>query len=186
MWIVIILLIGVVAAGVVLFNGIVRKKYLVKEAYSGIDVQLKKRHQLIPNLVEVTKGYMGYEQKLLENVTSLRSKAEAAHGALVQGPVESGISSGLKNIIALAENYPGLKANSTFLELHKSLVDVEEQLQFARRYYNGAVRDYNTAIQMFPGVLIASLFHFLPADFFELELATERLASNVELGNKGA
>jgi len=167
--------------GFVLYNRIIKNKFLVREAYSGIEVQLKKRHELIPNLVEVTKGYLGYEQKILKDVVELRSKSDLAQGINEKGSVESGISQGLKSIFALVENYPDLKASHTFLALHGSLVDVEDQLQSARRYYNGAVRDYNTIVESFPGLIVAGAFGFKPAEFFEIEYATERKAPEVNI-----
>lgn len=179
-----IVLLGVVALfflGFTLYNRIIRNKFLVKEAYSGIDVQLKKRHELIPNLVEATKGYAGYEQKVLKDVVELRSKSNLSPNVNEKGSIESGISQGLKTIFALAENYPDLKANTNFLKLHESLVAVEDDLQSARRYYNGAVRDYNTAIESFPGLIIAKAFGFKPAEFFEIEFATERRAPQVNI-----
>ncbi len=184
MGIIVLAIVFIGLAMVAVFNVIVRRKMLVKEASGGIDVQLKKRHDLIPNLVDVTKGYMRYEQGTLTEVVSLRSQATDASSMNERGSTESALSGGLKTLIALAEAYPDLKANNTFAALHASLVDIEDQLQLARRYYNGAVRDYNTVVESFPGLLIASLLGFKPLDFFELEFATERQAPEVKLETK--
>jgi len=181
MWIIILILIFLVFLGIVLFNRIVRSKFLVREAYSGIEVQLKRRHELIPNLVQAAKGYMSYEQKTLEEVVALRSKSLMAQSLNELGKIETNISQGLKNIFALAENYPDLKTSANLLKLHESLVEVEDQLQSARRYYNGAVRDYNTVIESFPGIIAANLFNFKPAEFFELEYSTERKTPEVKI-----
>ncbi len=170
--------------GFTLYNLIIKNKFLVREAYSGIEVQLKKRHELIPNLVEVAKGYMGYEQKVLKDVVELRSKSDTAQSMNEKGSLESSISQGLKSIFALVENYPDLKANTNLLKLHESLVDVEDQLQSARRYYNGAVRDYNTIIESFPGLIVAGAFGFKPAEFFEIEFATERRNPEVKISGE--
>ncbi len=175
---------AVILLEVLVYNRIVKRKFFVKEAYSGIDVQLKKRHELIPNLVEAAKGYMGYERKVLEEVVNLRAKSSSAAQMNEKGSIESGISQGLKSIFALIENYPDLKANTNLLKLHESLVDIEDQLQMARRYYNGAVRDYNTAIETFPGLIVAGIFGFKPADFFEIEFATERRTPEVNISGQ--
>lgn len=184
MWILLSGLIFLVFLGIAVFNKIVKRKFLVREAYSGIEVQLKRRHELIPNLVEAAKGYMRYEQKVLEEVVVLRSKSLMAQKVHEKGKIETAISQGLKNIFALAEGYPDLKAGSNFLKLHESLVQIEDQLQLARRYYNGAVRDYNTAIGIFPGLIVASLFRFCPLEFFELEYATERKTPEVKISGE--
>ena len=179
MWLGFVLLAFAVGCGIMIYNRIVRRNFMVKEAFSGIDVQLKRRHELIPRLVAVTQGYLQHERTILEEVTALRGKSLTVQGVNEKGSIESGISQGIKSIFAVVENYPNLKADGAFQQLHASLVDVEEQLQLARRYYNGAVRDYNTLIQSFPGVVLAGCLGYRPAEFFEVELATERKAPAV-------
>ncbi len=156
-----------VLAFFLLFNGLVRQKNLMKEAWSGIDVQLKRRADLVPVLAESVKGYSRHEKNIFEDVASLRTQAE--------------IVKGLKGLLAVAEQYPDLKASQNFLKLQKDLVDIEDNLQYARRYYNGTVRDYNTRVQSFPGVIVAKMFGFQPASFFEIEFATERKTPEVDL-----
>ncbi len=163
------------------YNRLVRRRLLVREAYSGIDVQLKRRCELVPRLVEVTKGYLRYEQKLLENIVLLRSQALQAPDAGSRAPLEAHLSQGLRQLVALAEAYPDLKANASFQELAAALVRVEDDLQSARRYYNGAVRDYTIGIESFPGVLLAGMLGFGKEAFFELEAAAERPAPGVDV-----
>ena len=163
------------------YNLLVKCKNLVREAWSGIDVQLKRRADLIPNLVEAVKGYKQFERKTLEEVTALRSKSVAADGIQNKADSENAISRALKSIFAVVEAYPELKANQSFLDLHKNLVEIEDQLQMARRYYNGTVRDYNILSQSFPSNLIAGSFRFDKAEFFEIEYATERQVPEVKI-----
>jgi len=184
MTIILLVVFSILIVAALIYNYILRKKFLVKEASSGIDVQLKRRHDLIPRLVDLTKGYMNYEQGVLKDIVELRNKAQGSVNMNEKGSLETGISQSLKTIIALVENHPDLKASNNFMELHKSLVDTEDQLQMARRYYNGAVRDYNIAVESFPGVLIAAIFAFKPADFFEVEYATIGSVPQVDLGKK--
>ncbi len=168
----------IVAATVALYNKLVRARNLVREAWSGIDVQLKRRHDLIPNIIETVKGYSGFERSVLEKITQIRATNTRA-GETAQ--IENEISRGIKGIFAVAESYPDLKANQSFLDLQKTLTAVEDDLQHARRYYNGCVRDYNTLVQTFPTMLIAGMFGFKPEEFFEIEYATERSAPDVDL-----
>jgi len=186
MWIYLVAFIILISTGIFTYNGILKRKFLVKEASAGIDVQLKRRHDLIPRLVDLTKGYMRYEQGVLKDIVELRNKAQGTQSMNEKASLETGISQSLKTIIALVENYPDLKAGNNFIELHKALVDTEDQLQMARRYYNGAVRDYNIAIESFPGVVIASIFIFKPADFFEIEYATIASVPKVDLEKNSA
>ncbi len=166
---------AVVVVGIIFFyNTLVRAKQLVQEAWSGIDVQLKRRRDLIPNLVEVTKGYAGHEKTTLEEVTRLRSVDAPPSQRQQKQAVENDLTKALRSVFALAEAYPNLKANEQFLNLHKSLVDIEDELQMARRYYNGTVRDYNIRIQSFPGNFIAGMFNFKREEFFEIEIVTDR------------
>lgn len=165
---------------VIAYNKLVRLRNLVREAWSSVDVQLKRRYDLIPNLVEAVKGYAGFEKNVLEEITSLRSSAESAETVMKQAEAENRISGGLKRFFALAENYPDLKASTSYSKLMEGLVDAEEQIQYARRYYNGTVRNYNTAVESFPDMVIANLFNFKQREFFEIELSTERAAPKVE------
>ena len=166
---------------IITYNLFVRDKNLIKEAWSGIDVQLKRRHNLIPNLITTVKGYSQYEKSLLENITKKRSEAISAADIKEIAPTESDLSGMLKNLIVVAENYPDLKANENFLDLQKQLIDIEDQIQYARRYYNGAVRNYNIRVESFPSNLIASIFHFEQDSFFEIFFATERNTPEVKL-----
>jgi LemA protein len=175
---VVILFMGVIVA--VIFNRAVRLKTLMAEAASGIDVQLKRRYDLIPNIVEAVKGYMQHERTVLEQVTLLRSQAMNAGAVQDKTAVENQLSAALKQVFALAENYPGLKANKSFLDLQSALISVEDELQLSRRYYNGTVRNYNILVQSFPGNLVAMSFGFTSAKFFEIEYATERRNPDVK------
>ncbi|MFA5093913.1 MAG: LemA family protein [Candidatus Omnitrophota bacterium] len=163
------------------YNLLIKQKNLMREAWSGIDVQLKRRADLIPNLVEAVKGYKQFERSTLENVTALRAKAAATGDIKEKVDSENAVSQALKSIFAVAEAYPDLKANKSFLDLHKNLVDIEDQLQMARRYYNGTVRDYSILTQSFPSSIVASVSGFGKADFFEIEYATERKTPEVKL-----
>lgn len=159
----------------VMYNRFIRYRNLLNEAWSGIDVQLKRRHDLIPNVVETVKGYAQHERKAFEEITRLRSKlSDQSMTVQEKGKLENSFTQALKSIFAVAEAYPDLKANQNFIELQKTLADVEEQLQLARRYYNGTARDYNIMVESFPNNLLAALFRFAKAEFFEIELATER------------
>ena len=173
--VVVVLLLGAVT----IYNRLVTNKNLVAEGWSGIDVQLKRRNDLIPNLIEAVKGYMGHERGVLDQVTELRTKSEAAQGAAEKAKVEGAMGAALGNLFAVAENYPDLKASQNFMELQKSLADIEDQIQLARRYYNGAARNFNILIQSFPSNLLASAFHFTTVEYFEIEEAAERAVPKV-------
>lgn len=167
---------------ITLYNGLVRLKNRVDEAWSDIDVQLKRRYDLIPNLVSTVKGYASHESQTLEAVVNARNIAMAAQNngdAKAQGEAENALSGTLKSIFALAENYPDLKANTNFLELQRELSDTENKIQAARRFYNGNVRDFNTKIQTFPNNLIASQLKFKEYNFFTIENEVEK--QNVEV-----
>ncbi|MFA5148239.1 MAG: LemA family protein [Candidatus Omnitrophota bacterium] len=172
---------GLVIWSILTYNFLIKERNLLKEAWSGIDVQLKRRADLIPNLVEAVKGYKQFEKSTLENVTALRARASATEGIKEKADSENAISQALKSIFAVAEAYPELKANNSFLDLHKNLVEIEDQLQMARRYYNGTVRDYSILAQQFPSNLIANAFGFGKAEFFEIEYATERKTPEVKV-----
>jgi LemA protein len=163
-----------------LYNRFIRGKNLMQEAWSGIDVQLKRRHDLIPNLVETAKGYMQYERSVLQEITELRSKSMSATSVGEKGAVENALSRTLRSLFAVAEAYPDLKANQNFLDLQKNLTDTEEQIQLARRYYNGTVRDFNILVEAFPSALVASMFGFKLAEFFEIEAVAEREVPSVK------
>lgn len=150
---------------VIAYNGLVRTRNRAQEAWSDIDVQLKRRYDLIPNLVETVKGYAAHEKQVFENVTKARSQAMQATGAAKAG-AENQLSQTLKSLFAVAENYPQLKANENFMKLQDELTDTEDKIQAARRFYNGMVRDLNTKIQTFPTNLFANAFGFKPMDFF--------------------
>jgi LemA protein len=150
---------------VLIYNGLVRLRNRAREAWSDIDVQLKRRYDLIPNLVETVKGYAAHEKQVFENVTVARSQAMQATGRAKAG-AEDMLSGALKSLFAVAENYPQLKANENFGKLQDELTDTEDKIQAARRFYNGMVRDLNTKIQTFPSNLIANMLGFKQMDFF--------------------
>lgn len=160
--------------GVALFNRIQRLVVLVDEAWSGIDVQLKKRFDLIPNLVETVKGYAKHESQIFEKVAQLRSGMMNTNSPEELGKMEGEFRSTLKSLFAVAENYPELKANENFMSLQSSLQAIETELEGARRYYNGAVRDLNTQIVVFPNNIIAGFLNLKKREFFEVANAAER------------
>ena len=142
---------------------------MVAEGWTSIDVQLKKRSNLIPNILSSVKGYMSHEKKILEEITELRSQSVTANNVIDQGKAESSLSGSLMNLFAVAENYPELKANENFLDLKKQLQGIEDDIQMARRYYNGTVRNNNVRVESFPTNLVDNAFSFEKADFFESE-----------------
>ena len=164
---------------IVLYNRLVRLRNMVREGWSGIDVQLKRRANLIPNLVETVKGYMGHERDLLEKVTQLRSQSLQTGDLGEKQRVESALTGGLARLFAVAEGYPELKANQNFQDLQHQLSEIEDQIQLARRYYNGTVRNLNIAIESFPGNLVAGWFAFQSAEFFEIEDPEDRAVPKV-------
>ncbi|MFQ6105106.1 MAG: LemA family protein [Candidatus Glassbacteria bacterium] len=166
-----VLIIVLVAAlfVIVLYNSLVRLKKRVENAWSQIDVQLKRRYDLIPNLVEVCKGYMKHEREVLENVTKARQQAIDVSGVKNQAEAENFLSRTLRSLFAVVENYPDLKANQNMLALQEELTSTENKISFARQHYNDSVMRYNTKIEIFPSNLIANLFGFAASDFFELE-----------------
>jgi LemA protein len=182
-WVLLALAAGAVLYGTIIFNRLVRTRQMANEAWSGIDVQLKRRADLVPNLVEVVKGYAAHERGVLEEVARLRGAAGAvpkddvAHRA----QAETALTAAIGRLIALAESYPDLKASANFLELQQQLSTLEDELQMARRYYNGAVRNQNVLVQSVPSNLIASLFGFRERDYFELPDARERAVPQVTL-----
>ena len=159
---------------IALYNGLVKLKNRVKEAWSDIDVQLKRRYNLIPNLVETVKGYATHERELFENVTKARTAAMGATGAKEKGQAENMLSGALKSLFAVSENYPDLKASENFVELQRELRDTEDKIQAARRFYNTNARDMNIKIESFPANLIAKPLGFKMIDFFEVEEPEQR------------
>jgi LemA protein len=170
-----ILLFGAVA----IYNKLVTNKNLVQEGWSGIDVQLKRRADLIPNLLETVKGYMGHEKGVLEKVTEMRAQTLKAQGVGAKAQAEGALGAALGHLFAVAENYPDLKASQNFMELQKSLADIEEQIQLSRRYYNGAARNLNILIGSFPSNLIANNFGFTTVEYFEIEEPGDRAVPKV-------
>lgn len=167
-WVIGIVLVVIVLWAVFAYNRLIRMVQRAKEAWADIDVQLKRRYDLIPNLVETVKGYAAHEKSVFENVTAARARAMDAGGIAEKGKAENALSQTLKSLFAVAEAYPDLKANQNFLELQRQVADTEDKIQAARRFYNGNVRDLNTSMQVFPGSLIAGAFHFESREFFEL------------------
>ena len=163
---------------VLAYNRLVRCRNLVREGFSGIDVQLKRRHELVPQLVACVQGYSDFERSLLEDLTRARSVTD---NMTKLSDEESRLTGSLRSFFALAEAYPDLKAGANFRQLSEQLVGVEDALQYARRYYNGAVRDLNIAVESFPSNLVAGLFGFRPEAFFEVESVAERAAPHVSL-----
>lgn len=170
-WILIIILAVLIVWVIAMYNGLIRLKNRVDEAWSDIDVQLKRRYDLIPNLVNTVKGYAAHEKELFEKVTEARAKAISAGTAADKSQAENMLSGALKSLFAVAEAYPDLKANQNFLELQRELTDTEDKIQAARRFYNGNVRDFNTKIQVFPTNVFAGMLNFTKRDFFQAEEA---------------
>ncbi len=172
--IVILVVLGVIVVWMVgIYNGLIGLRVRSEGAWSDIDVQLKRRYDLIPNLVETVKGYAGHEKSVFTQVTEARSKAMQVTDPKSKESAENALSGTLKSLFAIAENYPQLRANENFLGLQKSLQEIEESLQGARRYYNAVVRDYNTKIAVFPDSLVAGFGGFKPKDFFQLDSKEE-------------
>ncbi len=179
-WLIVLGVIAVVLMwGVGIYNGLIRLLNLVKEGWSGIETQLKRRADLIPNFVETVKGYATHEKGTFEEVTRARAAAQTASTPDERAKAEGQISALLGKIVAVAEAYPELKANTNFLELQRELANTEEQINLARRYYNGAVRNYNTAIQTVPSNIIAGLTRFVQAEYFEIENDADRVVPKV-------
>ena len=179
MWIVIGIAAVVVVWAVAVYNGLVQLRVRGDGAWADISVQLKRRYDLIPNLVETVKGYAAHEQRVFTQVTEARSRAMQATSPKEKEAAEGMLTGTLKSLFAIAENYPQLRANENFMGLQQSLTQVEEALQGARRYYNAVVRDYNTKRSVFPNQLVASLGGFAPKEFFQLDAAEEAKAPKV-------
>jgi len=180
--VIIVIAIILVVVLIALYNGLVRKRLQIDEAFAQIEVQLKRRHDLIPNLVNAVKGYMGFEQKVLTDVTNARAAAVAAgaQGPAQQAAAENALTGTLRSLFAVVENYPELKANQNVLELQEQLTTTENQISFSRQHYNATVLEYNTAIQTFPSVLIAGILGFTKREFFDAEPEAEAVP-NVDL-----
>ncbi len=167
----IVIVVVIVGGGILIYNGLVQRRMRIDEAYAQIDVQLKRRHDLIPNLVNAVKGYMDFEQDVLTRVTEARANAVAAgaQGPAQQAAAENALTGALRSLFAVVENYPQLKANENVLSLQEQLTTTENQISFARQHYNATVLDYNTSIQTFPSMLLANPFGFTKREFFEAE-----------------
>ncbi|MEM6317405.1 MAG: LemA family protein [Bacteroidota bacterium] len=175
---VILVLLGLYAGST--YNKLVRARTMVEEGWSGIDVQLKKRYNLIPNLIETVKGYASHEKETLNRVIEARNTAQNATGVQATKAAEQQLQAAMANVFALAEAYPDLKANTNFLQLQNELSKIEDDVEKARRYYNGTVREKNVLVESFPSNLVANMFNFYLADFFEIDNATERAVPKVK------
>ena len=170
--IVLLVVVGAIALFVIgIYNGLIGRRNRIDEALAQIQVQLKRRHDLIPNLINAVKGYMGFEQKVLTDVTNARASAvtAGAQGVAAQANAENMLTGTLRSLFAVVENYPDLKANQNVLSLQEELTTTENQISFSRQHYNASVLEYNNAIQVFPNVLLAGMFGFTKRDFFEAE-----------------
>lgn len=173
-WIILIIVAVIIIAFIALYNSLVTMRLRVKNAWSQIDVQLQRRFDLIPNLVETVKGYMGHEADVLTKIADLRSSWANAKTVSEKSNLDNQLSESLKTIMAVAENYPDLKANQNFSELQTELTNTENKISYSRQFYNDTVTRYNTKLQVFPSNIIASMFHFTEEDLFEVETAEIR------------
>lgn len=174
LYVVLALVVLALLVGVAIYNGLIAKRNKADEAWSGIDVQLKRRHDLVPNLVETVKAYAAHEATTLQRVTDARTKATAAQGPAARGAAESQLSAAIPSVLAVAEQYPDLKASSNFQQLQAQLSDLEDQIQASRRLYNGNVQRYQTAKQQFPASIVAGMGDFPDKELFALEDPTDR------------
>jgi len=181
-WIILGIVVVVIGYGIMAYNNLVRQRQLTQEGWSGIDVQLKRRTDLIPNLMEAVKGYMGHERETLEAVTAARTAAQAAQsGTPEQRAQAEGVLSGaLGRLFAVAEAYPDLKASQNFMQFQGELSNTENEIQLSRRYYNGTARDLNTAVESFPSNVIANFFKFEKVQYFEMENPADRAVPQVK------
>lgn len=182
-WILLILLVVLIGWLVGIYNALVGLRNRVKNAWSQIDVQLKRRHDLIPNLVETAKGYVTHERETLENITKARSRAMDAGSVAEKGRAEADLSGALGRFMLVVENYPDLKANQNFLAIQEELTSTENKIAFARQSYNDSVLFYNNKIQMFPSNVIANTFNFTREEFFELEDQAEKAVPKVSFSS---
>jgi LemA protein len=167
-WIFIGLVGALIVWAIIIYNGLIALRQRVNQSFADVDVQLKQRHDLIPNLVETVKGYAGHERGTLEAVVQARNAAIAAQGPAAQAQAENALSGALRQLFALSEAYPDLKANENFQQLQTELADIENKIAAARRFFNNSVQEYNTGIQQFPAAVFASAFGFTPQVFFDL------------------
>lgn len=177
--IVTIILIVLIAWGIIVYNRLIMDLNRIKAAWSDIDIQLRRRHDLIPQLVEAVKAYASYERKTLEEITSLREQSKVTDRVSEVGDIESELEGKVNHVMARIEAYPDLKANDSFISLQHNLTDVEDHIQYARRYYNGAVRIFNTRLGVFPDLIVARIFRFNPAEFFQIEEDEQRAAPRI-------
>jgi len=177
----VVIVLIVISVTALTYNRLVTLRNMVREGWSGIDVQLMRRAALIPNLVETVEGYMVHERNLLAEIAELRARSLGTEKVGEKGEIETALSRSLGSLIAVAEGYPDLKASRNFLELQKELTDSEDQIQMARRYYNGTVRNLNIAVESFPSNLIARLFSFVQAEFFAIDDDNDRQAPQVSI-----
>lgn len=177
--IILVILVLIVSAVVGIYNGLVKLRNMAEQAWSDVDVQLKRRYDLVPNLVETVKGYASHEKSTFEAVVKARNQAMQATTPEEKAQAENFLQSTLKSLFALAEAYPDLKANQNFIELQAELSRIEEQIQLARRYYNAVVRDLNTKIESVPSNIVANMFGFQKREYFELDTEEERTAPRV-------
>lgn len=180
-WVLFSIIIAVGIYAIMAYNNLVKNRQMVEEGWSGIDVQLKRRANLIPNMLETVKGYMSHEKETLQAVTEARAAVQGAGEAspAERGKLESILSGALGKLIAVAEAYPDLKADSTFLEFQGALQTTEDEIQLSRRYYNGTVRNMNVMVESFPSNIIANMFQFFKAEYFELENEADRAVPDV-------
>src|ERR1700744_5747778 len=181
MWIVLGVVVVVALWAISIFNGLVRQKNVVAEGWSGIDVQLKRRADLIPNLTATVQGYATHEKSTFDDLARLRSQA-GTQDVAQRAQTEAAITAAIGKVMAVAEAYPDLKASANFQQLQNNLNDIEDQIQMARRYYNGTVRDYNVSIQQFPSSVVAGIGGFTAQQFFQLDSASDREAPKVSFG----
>jgi len=184
--VIVVLIVAAILYVVATFNGLIRLQQRADEGFSDIDVQLKRRHDLIPNLVETVKGYAAHERQTLENVTAARAAAVSATGPQAQAQAENQLTGALRQLFAVAENYPDLKASQNFLELQNEITDTEDKIQAARRFYNMTVRDLNIKVQSFPSSVIANQRGITKRDFFELDEPADREVPTVSFGTAPA
>jgi LemA protein len=181
-WIILVIVVVVLGYGVLAYNNLVRYRQLSQEGWSGIDVQLKRRTDLIPNLLESVKGYMAHERDTLEAVTKARTAAQQAQNLPpeARAQAEGALSQALGKLFAVAEAYPDLKASANFLDFQKQLAAVEDEIQLSRRYYNGTARNLNTSVESFPSNILANMFHFEKVQYFELDNPADRAVPTVK------
>jgi len=179
-WIILAIVVVILIILAAIYNGLVGSRNRVDEAWSDIDVQLKRRYDLIPNLVQTVQGYASHEKTVFEDVTAARTAAQGAVGMQAKLAAEDKLSGAIRGIFAVAENYPDLKASQNFLQMQGDLTDTEDKIQAARRFYNGNVRDYNIKLQVFPTNIFASMFGFTKREFFGIDNDAERSVPKVQ------